>query len=163
MQDTISRTPGLYDFRDAQLYVSAKGTKLQFKPAQTVSDLLGAIENFCEYAEQTLDMEHPLASAVDALRGPYYLLVALFSSSILVCSPSVRRHIGCGRDRDPSWPSAVCRCRAARSIPSARAQVSVQWQQESQTTVQSSPPLCFVAPAAPEHQSRGAEPGQGCE
>ena len=58
VQDTILRTSGVYDFREAQIYLSAKGTKLQFKPAQTASNLLDAIENFHEYAAQALNMEY---------------------------------------------------------------------------------------------------------
>lgn len=104
------------------------------------------------FSLQTLDTEHPLASAVDALRGPY-LVVALFSS-IIVCSSSVRRHVGCGRDRNPSWPSAVCRWRHKSQFSGNNSR------RQQSSPVQSSPPFCFVAPAAPEHQSRGAEPGQ---
>ena len=58
MQDTISRTPGVHDFREAQIYLSAKGTKLQFKPAQLASNLLDALKNFDEYAQRTLNMEY---------------------------------------------------------------------------------------------------------
>ena len=50
--------PGLQDFRDPELFVEAKGTKLRFKSPNTPTDLLMVMENFeCEL-RHILDFAH---------------------------------------------------------------------------------------------------------
>lgn len=56
--DTIANKPGLADFRDPQLFFSAKGTKLQFKTSPSRPTLLGAMKNFQSYLERVLDMDY---------------------------------------------------------------------------------------------------------
>ncbi|KIV98358.1 uncharacterized protein PV09_09804 [Verruconis gallopava] len=56
--DTIASKPGLADFREPQLYFSAKGTKLQFKTSPSRPTLLGAMKNFQSYLERVLDMDY---------------------------------------------------------------------------------------------------------
>jgi hypothetical protein len=55
--DTIANTPGLGDFRDAQLFFTAKGTKLQFKTSPSRPTLLDAMENFQAYFERIIDLD----------------------------------------------------------------------------------------------------------
>lgn len=50
--------PGLQDFRDPQLYFSARGIKLQFKNRQRPSDLLTCMENFNTYLQQIIDFSY---------------------------------------------------------------------------------------------------------
>ena len=52
---TINNTPGLGDFREPQLFFSAKGTKLQFKTSPSRPTLLDALENFQTYFERIID------------------------------------------------------------------------------------------------------------
>jgi len=49
----INDTPGLHDFRDAQLFFNAKGTVLVFK----TSTLLDALENFQGYFKGIMDLD----------------------------------------------------------------------------------------------------------
>ncbi len=55
--NTITDTPGLGDFRDAQLFFAAKGTKLQFKTSPSRPTLLDALENFQAYFERIIDLD----------------------------------------------------------------------------------------------------------
>ena len=55
--ETINQTPGLGDFREPQLFFSAKGTKLQFKTSPSRPTLLDAIENFQTYFERIIDVD----------------------------------------------------------------------------------------------------------
>ena len=55
--DTINQTPGLGDFREPQLFFSAKGTKLQFKTSPSRPTLLDAMENFQAYFERLIDLD----------------------------------------------------------------------------------------------------------
>jgi hypothetical protein len=55
--NTIESTPGLSDFREPQLFFSAKGTKLQFKTSPSRPRLLDAMENFESYLERVIDMD----------------------------------------------------------------------------------------------------------
>ena len=54
---TIDHTPGLMDFREPQLFFSAKGTKLLFKTNPSKPTLLDAMENFQSYIERVIDMD----------------------------------------------------------------------------------------------------------
>ena len=54
---TIRGTPGLADFRDPQLFFSAKGIKLQFKTSPSRPTFLDAMENFQSYFELIIDSE----------------------------------------------------------------------------------------------------------
>ena len=56
--DTIASKPGLADFKEPQLFFSAKGTKLQFKTSPSRPTLLGAMNNFQSYLERVLDMDY---------------------------------------------------------------------------------------------------------
>lgn len=59
--DEISKEvlkPGLQDFRDPQLYFSARGIKLQFKNRRRPSDLLSCMENFDTYLRQIIDLSY---------------------------------------------------------------------------------------------------------
>ncbi|KAJ5102449.1 hypothetical protein N7532_002978 [Penicillium argentinense] len=49
---------GLQDFREPELLVEAKGTKLRFKSAATPSDMLAVLENFDRELHRTLDFSH---------------------------------------------------------------------------------------------------------
>ena len=53
----INQTPGLMDFREPQLFFSAKGTKLLFKTNPVRPTLLEAMENFQSYLERVIDTE----------------------------------------------------------------------------------------------------------
>lgn len=53
----IRDTPGLADFRDPQLFFSAKGTKLQFKTSPSRPTLLDAMQNFESYFERIIDTD----------------------------------------------------------------------------------------------------------
>ena len=55
MLETIQHTPGLADFREPQLFLGAKGTKLQFKTNSSRRTLLEAMEYFQSYLEDVLD------------------------------------------------------------------------------------------------------------
>ena len=55
--DKIDQTPGLADFREPQLFFSAKGTKLQFKTSPSRPTLLDAMENFASYLERVVDLD----------------------------------------------------------------------------------------------------------
>ncbi|EXK77873.1 hypothetical protein FOQG_17435 [Fusarium oxysporum f. sp. raphani 54005] len=50
--------PGLQDFRDPELFVEAKGTKLLFKYPDAPSDLLAVRENFDCKLHHVLDFSH---------------------------------------------------------------------------------------------------------
>ncbi|KAJ3453134.1 hypothetical protein MRS44_018789 [Fusarium solani] len=52
------RQPGLQDFRDPELFVEAKGTKLLFKYPDAPSDLLAVMENFDCKLHHVLDFSH---------------------------------------------------------------------------------------------------------
>ena len=54
---TIDVTPGLTDFRDPELFFSAKGTKLQFKTGASRPGLLDAMEYFHLYLEDVIDLD----------------------------------------------------------------------------------------------------------
>jgi len=54
---TIDVTPGLADFREPELFFSAKGTKLQFKTGLSRPGLLDAMEYFKSYLEDVLDFD----------------------------------------------------------------------------------------------------------
>lgn len=54
---TIADTPGLADFREPQLFFSAKGTKLQFKTSPSRPTMLDAMENFQSYLERVIDLD----------------------------------------------------------------------------------------------------------
>jgi hypothetical protein len=54
---TIANTPGLADFRELQLYFSAKGTKLQFKTSPSRPTILDAMENFQAYFNRVIDTD----------------------------------------------------------------------------------------------------------
>jgi hypothetical protein len=58
VQHKIACSPGLWDFRDAQLYISAKGTKLQFKTDLPHPSLNHAISKFQSYLDGILNLEH---------------------------------------------------------------------------------------------------------
>ena len=58
VRHVTSHTPGLQDFRDPQLFFSAKGTKLQFKTSPSRPTLLDAIDNFQAYFERVIDLDH---------------------------------------------------------------------------------------------------------
>lgn len=49
--------PGLQHFREPQVFLSAKGTKLQFKTNPSQPTLLDAMENYQAYLETTLDIQ----------------------------------------------------------------------------------------------------------
>ena len=57
MLDTITNTPGLADFREPQLIVGAKGTKLQFKSSTTGSrrSLLDFMDHFESFFHDVFD------------------------------------------------------------------------------------------------------------
>ncbi|KAK7592042.1 hypothetical protein V3481_006677 [Fusarium oxysporum f. sp. vasinfectum] len=52
------RQPGLQDFRDLELFIEAKGTKLLFKYPDTPSDLLAVMENFDCKLHHVLDFSY---------------------------------------------------------------------------------------------------------
>ncbi len=58
MLQTIASTPGLADFREPQLFFSAKGTKLQFKTSRSGArkSLLDAMESFESFFEDVFDL-----------------------------------------------------------------------------------------------------------
>ena len=56
--ETSETTPGLADFRDPQLFFSAKGTKLCFKSTPHRPTLLDVLEDFESYLSDILDLEH---------------------------------------------------------------------------------------------------------
>lgn len=53
-----THTPGVQDFRDPQLFFSAKGTKLQFKTTPSRPTMLDTIDNFQAYFERIIDLEY---------------------------------------------------------------------------------------------------------
>jgi hypothetical protein len=53
----INTTPGLQDFREPQIFFSAKGTKLQFKSSREKPTLLDAMEGFQCYLERVVDFD----------------------------------------------------------------------------------------------------------
>ncbi|KAJ4181253.1 hypothetical protein NW759_017199 [Fusarium solani] len=55
---TALRRPGLQDFRDPELFMEAKGTKLLFKYPDAPSDLLAVMENFDCKLHHVLDFSH---------------------------------------------------------------------------------------------------------
>jgi hypothetical protein len=55
--ETINNTPGLADFREPQIFFSAKGTKLQFKTSPSRPSMLDAMENFESYLERVIDLD----------------------------------------------------------------------------------------------------------
>ena len=56
---TVSTTPGLHDFADVQLFFSAKGTKLLFKPAQDQAPTVhGCLEQFFTFVDRVLDTDY---------------------------------------------------------------------------------------------------------
>ena len=58
IQDRIASTPGLRDFREAQIFFSAKGTKLQFKTSPSRPSMLDAMENFDSYLQRVVDINY---------------------------------------------------------------------------------------------------------
>lgn len=54
--EIINSTPGLADFREPQIFFSAKGTKLQFKTSPSRPSMLDAMENFESYLERVIDL-----------------------------------------------------------------------------------------------------------
>ena len=58
MLETIQHTPGLADFREPQLFLGAKGTKLQFKTNSSRPTLLDAMEYFQSFLEDVLDFSY---------------------------------------------------------------------------------------------------------
>ncbi|KAF7511612.1 hypothetical protein GJ744_003775 [Endocarpon pusillum] len=54
---TVDRAPVLRDFREPQLFFSAKGTKLLSKTNPSKPTLLDAMENFRSYLERVVDMD----------------------------------------------------------------------------------------------------------
>ncbi|KAI3584151.1 hypothetical protein IWW34DRAFT_721680 [Fusarium oxysporum f. sp. albedinis] len=52
------RQPGLQDFRDLELFIEAKGTKLLFKYPDAPSDLLAVMENFDCKLHHVLDFSY---------------------------------------------------------------------------------------------------------
>jgi hypothetical protein len=55
--NTINTTPGLADFRDPQLFFSAKGTKLRFKSSQSHPTMLGVMASFQSYLQGIIDLD----------------------------------------------------------------------------------------------------------
>lgn len=55
---TTTHTPGVQDFRDPQLFFSAKGTKLQFKTSPSRPTMLDTINNFQAYFERIIDLKY---------------------------------------------------------------------------------------------------------
>lgn len=55
MVTTINTMPGLADFRDAQLFFSAKGTKLHFKTRTSMPTLLDVMEFFESFFDDIID------------------------------------------------------------------------------------------------------------
>ena len=55
---TTEQTPDLAEFRDPQLFFSAKGTKLQFKTSPSRPTVLDAVDNFQSYFERIMDLDH---------------------------------------------------------------------------------------------------------
>lgn len=55
--NTINHTPGFGDFREPQLYFSAKGTKLAFKTSPLRPTLLEAMEKFHSYLNSQIDLD----------------------------------------------------------------------------------------------------------
>src|SRR6266480_5127431 len=55
--NTIITKPGLGDFRQPQLFFSAKNTKLQFKTSPSRPTLLDAMENFTSYLDRCVDLD----------------------------------------------------------------------------------------------------------
>ena len=52
----IGDTPGLADFREPQLFFTAKGTKLMFQSRSSAPTLLDVMEHFDSYVGQVMDM-----------------------------------------------------------------------------------------------------------
>ncbi|KAH7117508.1 hypothetical protein EDB81DRAFT_916395 [Dactylonectria macrodidyma] len=52
------RQPGLRDFRDSELFIEAKGTKLLFKYPDAPSDMLAVMENFDSKLRHVLDFSY---------------------------------------------------------------------------------------------------------
>ena len=57
MLHTINNEPGLGDFREPQLFFSAKGSKLQFKTSPTRPRLFHAMNHFQSYLDDVFDSE----------------------------------------------------------------------------------------------------------
>ena len=55
--ETTANTPGLADFRDPELFFTAKGTKLQFKTSSSRPSLLDAMDYFQSYLEDIIDLD----------------------------------------------------------------------------------------------------------
>ena len=55
---TIRTTLGLNDFRDPEIFFSAKGTKLQFKTRPARPTMLDAMLNFQSYLDRVLNLEY---------------------------------------------------------------------------------------------------------
>lgn len=55
---TVSSTPGLADFREPQLFISAKETKLRFKTNSSRPSLLHAMRHFQSYIEEAVDFPY---------------------------------------------------------------------------------------------------------
>ena len=54
--ETINTTPGLADFREPQIFFTAKGTKMSFQNLPNKPTLLDVIEHFESYLEPVVDM-----------------------------------------------------------------------------------------------------------
>jgi hypothetical protein len=85
--DTVANTPGLADFRDPQLFFSAKGTKLQFKTSPSRPTMLDAMENFEEYFERVIDLDFVYLDR-------FYVDVGKEICPRVSLLPSQRRHVG---------------------------------------------------------------------
>ncbi len=55
--EKVNNTPGMMQFREPQLFFSAKGTKLQFKTSPFRPTLLDSMESFQSYFERVLNTE----------------------------------------------------------------------------------------------------------
>ena len=56
--ETVNHTPGLADFREPQLFFTAKGTKLSFQNLSVRPTLLDVMESLESYLEAVLEMRH---------------------------------------------------------------------------------------------------------
>jgi hypothetical protein len=85
--EIIANTLGFSDFREPQLFLSAKGTKLQFKTSPSRPTMLDAMENFQSYLDRVVDLDFIYLDR-------FWVDVGKEICSRVSLLPSQRRHTG---------------------------------------------------------------------
>jgi hypothetical protein len=92
IRQTIEGAPGLYDdFREPQLFFSAKGTKLLFKTSPSRPTIVDAMENFASYFDRNMDL-----SFIDPSRLWIDVAKEICPRVSLLCAAWPRRRRGPG-------------------------------------------------------------------